>query len=87
MLLMPDHLHALISFNPEKGMSETIRNWKRFHANKSEVEWQSNFFDHRLRIPEAVTKKAHYIRMNPVVSGFCIKPEDWPWIWDEGIWI
>ncbi len=87
MLLMPDHLHALMSFNPEKGMSESIRNWKRFHANNSGVVWLEGFFDHRIRSDESLEEKALYIRKNPVVKGLCEKPEDWQWVWDEGVWI
>jgi len=35
-LLMPDHLHALLSFPRDQSMSELIRGWKRFHnANQS----------------------------------------------------
>jgi hypothetical protein len=30
-LLMPDHLHAVLSFPRDKSMSEVIRDWKRFH--------------------------------------------------------
>lgn len=87
MLLMPDHLHALISFNPERGMSEVIRNWKRFHANKSGVAWQDNFFDHRIRNDESLEEKVTYIRRNPVVKELCEKREDWNWVWDGGGWI
>jgi REP element-mobilizing transposase RayT len=31
-LLMPDHLHALLSFARGQSMSEVIRGWKRFHT-------------------------------------------------------
>jgi len=31
-LLMPDHLHALLSFARNESMSEVVRDWKRFHA-------------------------------------------------------
>ena len=29
-LLMPDHLHAMLSFARDQSMSEVIRDWKRF---------------------------------------------------------
>src|SRR5204863_2596720 len=32
MCLMPDHLHALISFPYERPMKQIIANWKRFVA-------------------------------------------------------
>ena len=48
-LLMPDHLHAIIAFPREPGMQTTVRNWKKFVAGKHGVDWQRDFFDHRLR--------------------------------------
>jgi len=48
-LLMPDHLHAIMAFPREPGMATTIKNWKKFVAGKHGVDWQRDFFDHRLR--------------------------------------
>jgi len=33
-LLMPDHLHTIVSFGRDKSMSEVVRNWKRFHRQE-----------------------------------------------------
>ena len=55
-LLMPDHLHAVLSFAPDESMSEVIRNWKRFHNRSSNVMWQEGYFDHRLRLDEHGTQ-------------------------------
>jgi putative transposase len=46
-LLMPDHLHALLSFARDESMSEVIRGWKRFHRRTNQVVWQEGYFDHR----------------------------------------
>jgi len=46
-LVMPDHLHALLSFARNESMSEVIRDWKRFHARMNRVIWQEGYFDHR----------------------------------------
>jgi REP-associated tyrosine transposase len=53
-LLMPDHLHALLSFpqSRDESMSEVIRGWKRFHRRTNQVVWQEGYFDHRLRADE-----------------------------------
>ena len=40
-LLMPDHLHALLSFARDESMSEVIRDWKRFHTRRNGVLWQA----------------------------------------------
>jgi REP element-mobilizing transposase RayT len=33
-LLMPDHVHAVLSFPRDKSTSEVIRDWKRFHTQE-----------------------------------------------------
>jgi len=84
-LVMPDHLHALLSFARNESMSEVIRGWKRFHARMNRVIWQERYFDHRLRADERgeqLSVKLNYIRQNPVVAGLCARPEDWPWVID-----
>ncbi len=84
-LLMPDHLHALLSFARNESMSEVIRDWKRFHARINGVIWQEGYFDHRLRVDERGTQlsaKMDYIRQNPVAAGLCTKMEHWPWVID-----
>ena len=48
-LLMPDHLHAIMAFPREPGMATTIKNWKKFVAGKHGIDWQRDFFDHRLQ--------------------------------------
>jgi len=77
-LLMPDHLHALLSFGRINGISEVIRNWKRARTKFQGVKWQDGFFDHRIRTAGEFTEKYEYIRQNPVVLGLCEKPDDWP---------
>ncbi|HTG28634.1 MAG TPA: hypothetical protein VK818_10475 [Methylomirabilota bacterium] len=49
-LLMPDYLHALLSFARNESMSAVIRDWKRFHARINRVIWQEGYFDHRLML-------------------------------------
>jgi putative transposase len=84
-LLMPDHLHALLSFARDQSMSEVVRDWKRFHTRINHVVWQEGYFDHRLRADERgaqLSAKMKYIRENPVAAGLCARPEDWPWVID-----
>ena len=78
---MPDHVHALISFPLEQGMSKTVTGWKKFTAGNFKIEWQRDFFDHRLRNNESFEEKAIYIRKNPVRARLVEKPEDWPYVW------
>ena len=78
---MPDHLHALISFNTRlHSMSRTIQSLKGFLAKELGIEWQKNYFDHRLRNDAVLEEKAQYIRLNPVRAGLVEDPEQWPFI-------
>jgi REP element-mobilizing transposase RayT len=49
LCLMPDHLHAIIAFPRDPGMETSVKNWKKFIAGNHGVDWQRDFFDHRLR--------------------------------------
>ncbi len=84
-VLMPDHLHALISFPRNADMSEVIRNWKRFHARQHGIQWQENFFEHRVRNHDVqLEQKREYILRNPVVVGLCGTIDEWPWTYRNG---
>jgi len=84
-LLMPDHIHALLSFASDQTMSRIIGDWKHFQTHEHHIMWQEDYFDHRLRDDERgdqLSAKMAYIRQNPVVAGLCAKAEDWPWVID-----
>lgn len=81
-LLMPDHLHALVSFPSGRDPVRVIANWKEIIAKKSGIHWQRDFFDHRLRSDESHQEKAEYIRTNPVRKGLVGKAEDWKFVWE-----
>jgi len=82
-LLMPDHLHALLSFPTAVSMTETITGFKAYQNRYHKIQWQDNFFDHRLRSEESLDEKTYYIRSNPVRAGLCSSPEDWPYVWSD----
>jgi REP element-mobilizing transposase RayT len=84
-VLMPDHIHALLSFHRDKSMSRVIGDWKHYHSHQHGIVWQAGYFDHRLRDDERgeqLAAKINYIRHNPIAAGLCAKMEDWPW-WIE----
>ena len=80
-LMMPDHLHMLVSFPPTRSMMQVLSSWKGYHAKKNGIRWQRDFFEHRLRSNESDVEKASYIRNNPVRAGLISKAEDWPYVW------
>ncbi len=81
-LLMPDHLHALISFNNDTGlgMGNLIKSWKRYTAKTFRVDWQRDYFDHRIRSESDMADKWIYIRENPVRAGLVESHEKWPYV-------
>ena len=83
LLLMPDHVHMLVHFPPAPGLSAVIRKWKAMVAKSAKIQWQRDFFDHRLRSDEGYLEKDAYIRANPVRAGLIEPGGDWPWIWER----
>ena len=81
-LIMPDHVHAFISFRPEDSIGRRVAAWKSYTAKQFGVRWQARFFEHRLRRDESLDGKGFYIRMNPVRAGLVSAPEQWPHILD-----
>jgi putative transposase len=84
-MIMPDHIHALLSFDRDKSMSRVIGDWKHYQTVQHEIAWQEGYFDHRLRDDERgeqLSAKINYIRNNPVAAGLCATAEEWLW-WIE----
>ncbi|MEO6005753.1 MAG: hypothetical protein ABIZ04_18795 [Opitutus sp.] len=81
IVLMPDHLHALIAVPQPESLGALVRMWKSYQTKTLGIVWQSGFFDHRLRSDESLTEKAHYIRMNPERAGLVGRAADWPYTW------
>ena len=80
-LLMPDHLHGLISFNTREHQIRTLlQSFKRYLARISSIQWQRSYFEHRIRNQDELQEKAAYIRNNPVRAGLADTPEDWKYI-------
>jgi putative transposase len=87
LTLMPDHLHALMSFNTRlQSMRKSIKDWKRYLARTHKFHWQDDFFEHRIRDANAFREKAIYVRNNPVRGKLCESADAWPYTWNaEGI--
>ncbi len=80
-VLMPDHLHMIVSLKPEQTLPRVIGDWKRWLANKHGIKWQSNFHDHRIRNNESLVEKADYLLMNAVRAGLCDDYHHWEYLW------
>jgi REP element-mobilizing transposase RayT len=81
-LLMPDHLHALISFPSNEVIRKCWRDWKRYTAKQTFVEWQRDILEHRIRSDESWEEKAFYIRQNPVRQKLVKNANLWSWVFE-----
>ena len=82
---MPDHIHAILAFPREPGMSVVMKNWKRGTTRFQHVLWQEGYFDHRLRRDGEAREKWSYIRRNPIVKNLCASEDAWPWWWSPNL--
>jgi putative transposase len=83
-VLMPDHLHLLITPSSEMSLEKAIQMIKggsSFLINKSrgaKMEiWQSGFHDWTVRDGADFEAKARYIRTNPVLAKLVERCENW----------
>ena len=77
-VLMPDHLHLIISIPEKSHLSEVIRGFKRWATKHLKISWQRGFFEHRLRSYSSANQKYKYVLNNPVRAGLVKSPEEWP---------
>ena len=80
-LVMPDHVHMIVSFGTERKMGVVVGAWKRYLSNQHSIVWQKNFFDHRPRTEEYAVREADYVLQNPVRAGLAQMAGEWPWVW------
>jgi REP element-mobilizing transposase RayT len=72
-IVMPNHVHVLVTPIGEHQLSEILHSWKSFTAtriNKREGRtgpfWQKEYFDHIVRGPEQTERIILYIKQNPL---------------------
>ena len=86
-VLMPDHVHLIVSFpQTEKRTQTIVSKWKEWTAKSFRIDWQRDFFEHRLRKEENFRQKADYILANPVRAGLVEKAADWPYVFIADPW-
>lgn len=88
-VVMPEHIHLLLSEPDSATLSDAIHFLKLSSAKqKQNVSaeqtgtrhfWQKRYYDRNIRSASDFAEKLRYIHRNPVKRGLCEKPEDWPW--------
>ena len=84
-VLMPDHLHLLITLSEKENLqsvvqklkSNTARELKTFDLSLGQV-WATAFHDRALRNDEDVRDVARYLVLNPVRAGLVSRVGDYP---------
>jgi len=64
-------------------MGKVVANWKQYQTRYLKIDWQRDFFDHRIRSEDQLIEKYEYIRMNPVRKNLVANPKDWPYVWPK----
>ncbi len=85
-VLMPDHLHVMItpsSTNSLEKVMQFIKGGSSFRLNQQRGQksnlWNAGFHDWTIRDTADWNAKAQYIRENPVKAGLIERAEDWPY--------
>ncbi len=90
-VIMPNHLHVLVTPLAGNSLSSILHGWKSFTANQAnellgrqgEDFWQRESYDHMVRDEADFLRAYEYIRYNPVMAGLVSEPEEWPHYWSE----
>jgi putative transposase len=83
-LIMPDHIHFIATFNMDYGIEASVSAWKGYQSKTLKLDFQSGFFEHRLRNEEAFREKMAYVRANPERKGLVADAADWPYVYEHG---
>jgi REP element-mobilizing transposase RayT len=81
---MPDHQHLIISgMHDNSDVWKTIVTYKQktgfwMSANKTEIKWQKDFYDHILKKHEDIAIQVRYILDNPVRKGLVPSWQEYP---------
>ena len=85
-VLMPDHIHLLLTTSPEVTLEKAMQfikggfsfRLKRENGYTGDV-WQRGFSDHRVQDAESFANHRVYIAQNPVKAGLAASPDEFPW--------
>jgi len=83
-VVMPNHVHVLVGIW-RTPLSKVLQNWKSITAvegnkilGREGTFWQPEYWDRFMRDEEQARKAIRYIENNPVKTGLCRTPEEWP---------
>jgi putative transposase len=82
-VLMPEHVHLLLSESRHRPLATTIsvlkgQTSKLLKGTRPQF-WQIRYYDFNVFTQPKFVEKLRYIHRNPVERGLVDKPEDYPW--------
>ncbi len=81
-VVMPDHLHWLMTLGDQQDLAKVVAGVKSVAAHRLGGKvWQKGYYDHALRQEKDIKAVARYIVANPLRSGLVERVEDFPH-WD-----
>ncbi|MGC2161606.1 MAG: transposase [Silvibacterium sp.] len=82
-VIMPDHIHLLVSEPSLKTLADVIKSLKQSVARRFIRDaphfWQKRYYDFNIDDHDQFYEKLRYIHRNPVRKELCMRPEDWEW--------
>jgi putative transposase len=93
-VVMPDHVHVLMSEPDRASLAVAIQMWKqivsrREHGQRSPIAapgkqqampfWQARYYDFNVWSEKKLYEKTNCIHQNPVRRGLVARAEDWKW--------
>jgi len=79
-VIMPEHVHLLISESREKPLATAIQALKLSVSKLSITHpfWLTRYYDFNVFTHNKLIEKLQYMHMNPVARGLVSTREDWP---------
>jgi putative transposase len=80
-VVMPEHVHLLLSEPKEALLSKAIQALKLSVSVQSRQRpfWQARYYDFNVHNEAKRVEKLRYMHRNPVMRGLVEKPEQWRW--------
>lgn len=82
-VLMPEHVHLLLSEPKDYPLSATLNVVKTHTSRRLKADrkqfWQKRYYDFNVFTQSKFTEKLRYIHRNPVTRGLVVSPELWAW--------
>ncbi len=83
-VIMPNHVHDLVTPLNGHTLSATTHSWKSFTAKKANaalgrtgIFWAKEYVDRAIRDEAHYANAVAYFAMNPVKARLCKEPQDW----------